>query len=149
SVKSYGKYLKLRTVVIFGGVSINPQIDALRRGVDILVATPGRLLDHAQQGNVDLKQVEVLVLDEADRMLDMGFIADIRRVIKLLPAQRQILLCSATYSEDIRRLAQGLLRQPVEIEVARRNAAIDTVEQGVYLVQKDRKRALLSHLIRE
>ncbi|HEY5809722.1 MAG TPA: DEAD/DEAH box helicase [Povalibacter sp.] len=149
SVKSYGKYLRLRTLVIFGGVSINPQIDALRRGVDILVATPGRLLDHAQQGNVDLKQIEVLVLDEADRMLDMGFIADIRRVIKLLPQKRQNLLFSATYSNDMRQLAQSLLRQPVEIEVARRNAAVDTVEQNMYLVQKDRKRALLSHLIRQ
>lgn len=149
SIKSYGKYLRLRTLVIFGGVSINPQIDALRRGVDILVATPGRLLDHAQQGNVDLKQIEVLVLDEADRMLDMGFINDIRRVIKLLPQQRQNLMFSATYSDDIRRLAQGLLRQPVEIEVARRNAAVDTVEQQVYMVPKDTKRALLSHLIRE
>jgi ATP-dependent RNA helicase RhlE len=149
SVNSYGKYLKLRTLVIFGGVSINPQIDALRRGVDILVATPGRLLDHAQQRNVDLRHVEVLVLDEADRMLDMGFIADIRRVIRLLPSQRQNLMFSATYSDDIRRLAQGLLRQPVEVEVARRNAAVETVEQGAYLVAKDRKRALLSHLIRE
>jgi len=148
SIKSYGKYLRLRTLVIFGGVSINPQIEALQRGVDILVATPGRLLDHAQQRNVALDKVEVLVLDEADRMLDMGFIADIRRVIKLLPRERQNLLFSATYSDDIRRLAQGLLRQPVEIEVARRNAAVDTVEQHAYLVQKDTKRALLSHLIR-
>jgi ATP-dependent RNA helicase RhlE len=149
SVKSYGKYLKLRTFVIFGGVSINPQIDALRRGVDILVATPGRLLDHAQQGTVDLSAIQILVLDEADRMLDMGFIADIRRVIKLLPSQRQNLLFSATYSEDIRRLAQNLLRQPVEIEVARRNAAVDSVDQSVYLIAKDRKRALLSQLIRD
>lgn len=149
SIKSYGKYLRLRTLVIFGGVSINPQIEALQRGVDILVATPGRLLDHVQQRNVDLGKVEVLVLDEADRMLDMGFIADIRRVIKLLPQQRQNLMFSATYSDDIRRLAQGLLRQPVEVEVARRNAAVDTVEQHVYMVQKDTKRALLSHLIRD
>ncbi len=148
SIKSYGKYLQLRTLTIFGGVSINPQIDALRRGVDILVATPGRLLDHAQQRNVDLRQIEVLVLDEADRMLDMGFIADIRRVIKLLPRERQNLMFSATYSSDIRQLAQGLLRQPVEIEVARRNAAVESVEQGAYMIQKDRKRALLSHLIR-
>ena len=124
--QSYGKYLRLRTLVIFGGVSINPQIDALRRGTDILVATPGRLLDHAQQRTVDLSQVEILVLDEADRMLDMGFIADIRRVIKLLPPQRQNLMFSATYSDDIRRLAQNLLRQPVEIEVARRNAAVES-----------------------
>lgn len=149
SIKSYGKYLRLRTLVIFGGVSINPQIDALHRGADILVATPGRLLDHARQGNVDLKQIEVLVLDEADRMLDMGFITDIRRVIKLLPQRRQNLMFSATYSNDIRQLAQGLLRQPVEIEVARRNAAIETVEQGAYMVSKDNKRALLSHLIRD
>ncbi|HEY6642977.1 DEAD/DEAH box helicase [Povalibacter sp.] len=149
SIKSYGKYLQLRTLTIFGGVSINPQIEALRRGVDILVATPGRLLDHAQQRTVDLRQIEILVLDEADRMLDMGFIADIRRVIKLLPRERQNLLFSATYSSDMRQLAQSLLRQPVEIEVARRNAAVESVEQGAYMVQKDLKRPLLSHLIRE
>jgi len=149
SIKSYGKYLRLRTLVIFGGVSINPQIESLRQGADILVATPGRLLDHAQQRTVDLSQIQILVLDEADRMLDMGFIADIRRVIKLLPKQRQNLLFSATYSDDMRGLAQSLLRQPVEIEVARRNAAVESVEQGAYLVPKDRKRGLLSHLIRE
>lgn len=147
SVNSYGKYLKLRTAMIFGGVSINPQIDTLRRGVDILVATPGRLLDHAQQGTVDLSRVQIFVLDEADRMLDMGFIADIRRVIKLLPTRRQNLMFSATYSEDIRRLAQSFLHDPAEVEVARRNAAVDTVEQRVYRVAKDQKRALLSHLI--
>jgi len=149
SVRAYGKYLRLRTQVIFGGVGINPQIDGLRRGTDILAATPGRLLDHAQQGTVDLSQVQILVLDEADRMLDMGFIADIRRVIKLLPKQRQNLLFSATYSDDIRRLAQTLLRDPVEIEVARRNAAVDTVEQRAYMVPKDQKRSLLSHLIQD
>jgi ATP-dependent RNA helicase RhlE len=149
SVRAYGKYLRLRTQVIFGGVGINPQIDGLRRGTDILVATPGRLLDHAQQGTVDLSHVQILVLDEADRMLDMGFIADIRRVIKLLPRQRQNLLFSATYSDDIRRLAQNLLHQPVEIEVARRNAAVDSVEQRAYMVPKDQKRALLSHLIQD
>ncbi len=149
SVRAYGKYLRLRTQVIFGGVGINPQIDGLRRGTDILVATPGRLLDHAQQGTVDLSRVQILVLDEADRMLDMGFIADIRRVIKLLPKQRQNLLFSATYSDDIRRLAQNLLHQPVEIEVARRNAAVDTVEQRAYRVPKDQKRSLLSHLIHD
>jgi ATP-dependent RNA helicase RhlE len=149
SVRAYGKYLRLRTQVIFGGVGINPQIDGLRRGTDILVATPGRLLDHAQQRTVDLSQVQILVLDEADRMLDMGFIADIRRVIKLLPKQRQNLLFSATYSDDIRRLAQTLLRDPVEIEVARRNAAVDTVEQRAYMVPKDQKRSLLSHLIQD
>ena len=149
SVRVYGKYLRVRTQVIFGGVGINPQIDGLRRGTDILVATPGRLLDHAQQRTVDLSQVQILVLDEADRMLDMGFIADIRRVIKLLPRQRQNLMFSATYSDDIRRLAQNLLHQPVEIEVARRNAAVDSVEQRAYMVPKDQKRSLLSHLIED
>jgi len=149
SIQSYGKYLRHRSLVIFGGVSINPQIDNLRRGADILVATPGRLLDHVQQRTVDLSRVEIFVLDEADRMLDMGFIADIRRVIKLLPKQRQNLLFSATYSDDIRKLAQGLLHNPVEIEVAKRNAAVDTVEQRAYFVQKDQKRALLSHLIQD
>lgn len=149
SVKNYGKHLRLRTQVVFGGVSINPQIDALRRGTDVLVATPGRLLDLAQQTSVDLANVQTFVLDEADRMLDMGFIADIKRVIKLLPPRRQNLMFSATYSEDIRRLAQSLLRDPAEIEVARRNAAVDTVDQRVYKVAKDQKRALLPHLIKE
>jgi ATP-dependent RNA helicase RhlE len=148
SVKTYGKYLSLRTAVIFGGVSINPQIETLRRGVDIIVATPGRLLDHAEQRTIDLRHIEILVLDEADRMLDMGFINDIRRVIKLLPSERQNLMFSATYSEDIRGLAQRLLRRPVEIEVARRNTAVESVTQIAYLVQRDQKRALLSHLIR-
>ncbi len=149
SVKNYGKYLKLRTLVVFGGVSINPQLDALRRGTDILVATPGRLLDLAQQGGVNLTHVRIFVLDEADRMLDMGFIADIKRVIKLLPPRRQNLMFSATYSEDIRRLAQTLLHDPAEIEVARRNAAVETVDQRVYSIAKEQKRALLSHLIAE
>ncbi|HEU4655785.1 MAG TPA: DEAD/DEAH box helicase [Steroidobacteraceae bacterium] len=149
SVKSYGKYLQLKTAVIFGGVGINPQIDALRRGCDILVATPGRLLDHAQQRTVDLSRIGIFVLDEADRMLDMGFIHDIRRVLKLLPERRQNLLFSATYSDEIRRLAQRLLHDPAEIEVARRNAAVDTVEQRVYKVSKEDKRALLSHLIKD
>jgi ATP-dependent RNA helicase RhlE len=149
SIQSYGKYLRQRSLVVFGGVSINPQIDALRRGTDILVATPGRLLDHAQQGTADLSRVEIFVLDEADRMLDMGFIADIRRVIKLLPKKRQNLLFSATYSDDMRRLAQGLLHDPAEIEVARRNAAVDAVEQRAYKIAKDQKRALLSHLIHD
>lgn len=149
SIRTYGKYLRLRTQVVFGGVGIGPQIDGFRRGTDILVATPGRLLDHAQQGTVDLSQVQILVLDEADRMLDMGFIADIRRVIKLLPRKRQNLMFSATYTDDIRRLAQNILHQPVEIEVARRNAAVDSVEQCAYMVPKDQKRALLSHLIHD
>jgi len=149
NVRTYGKYLAIRTTLIFGGVSINPQIDALERGTDILVATPGRLLDHAQQGTVDLDFIEVVVLDEADRMLDMGFIHDIKRILKLLPSKRQNLMFSATYSDDIRRLAQNFLRNPVEVEVARRNAAVETVSQVVYLADKDRKRALLSHLIRD
>ena len=149
SVKSYGKYLNLRTAVIFGGVSINPQIDALRRGQDILVATPGRLLDHAEQRTVDLSRIEILVLDEADRMLDMGFIRDIRRVVKLLPSKRQNLMFSATYSGEMRELAQSMLRKPVEIEVARRNAAVEAVEQRAYRVRKEDKRALLSHLVKE
>jgi ATP-dependent RNA helicase RhlE len=149
SVASYGKYLRQRSLVIFGGVSINPQIDNLRRGADILVATPGRLLDHVQQHNVDLSRIEIFVLDEADRMLDMGFIADIRRVIRHLPKQRQNLLFSATYSDDMRRLAQTLLHDPAEIEVARRNAPIEAVEQRAYMIAKDQKRALLSHLIQD
>jgi ATP-dependent RNA helicase RhlE len=149
SIRAYGKYLRLRSLVVFGGVGIQPQIDGLRRGTDILVATPGRLLDHAQQRTVDLSKVGILVLDEADRMLDMGFIADIRRVIKLLPPRRQNLLFSATYTDDIRRLAQGLLRDPAEIDIARRNAAVETVDQSIYRVAKDQKRALLSHLIKE
>lgn len=149
SIRSYGKYLRLRTLVVFGGVGIHPQIEGLRRGIDILVATPGRLLDHAQQRTVDLSNVQILVLDEADRMLDMGFIADIRRVIKLLPPRRQNLMFSATYTSDIRQLAQTLLHQPAEIEVARRNAPVESVEQGAYMVAKDQKRALLSHLIHD
>ncbi len=148
SVRSYGKYLSLRSTVVFGGVSINPQIDALRRGVDILIATPGRLLDHAQQRTVDLSQVEILVLDEADRMLDMGFINDIRRIIRLMPAKRQNLMFSATYSDDIRKLAQGVLKNPAEVEVARRNTAVESVTQFAHMVHKEDKRALLSHLIR-
>jgi len=148
SVKSYGKYLQLRSAVIFGGVSINPQIDQLRRGLDILVATPGRLLDHAEQRTVDLSRIQILVLDEADRMLDMGFIRDIRRVLKLLPSKRQNLMFSATYSSDIRELAQSMLRNPAEIEVAR-NTAVAAVEQRIYRVRKEDKRALLSHLVHE
>ncbi|GAB3031965.1 DEAD/DEAH box helicase [Bowmanella dokdonensis] len=147
SVETYGKNLPLRSAVIFGGVNINPQIAALRRGVDILVATPGRLLDHVNQKTLDLSQVEILVLDEADRMLDMGFIHDIRRVLKLLPAKRQNLLFSATFSDEIRRLADGLLNQPVSVEVARRNTASETVEQTIHPVDKSNKRQLLSYLI--
>jgi len=149
SVSTYGEHLSLSSTVIFGGVGINPQKDALRRGVDILVATPGRLLDHAGQGTVDLSAVEILVLDEADRMLDMGFIHDIRKVLALLPKRRQNLLFSATYSNDIKRLADKLLHQPALIEVARRNTAAETVTQHVYRVDKDAKRDLLIHLIDE
>jgi ATP-dependent RNA helicase RhlE len=149
SVVAYAKYLKLSSTVVFGGVNINPQIDRLRRGVDILVATPGRLLDHAGQRTVDLSGVEVLVLDEADRMLDMGFIHDIRRVLKLLPAQRQNLLFSATFSDEIRALADGLLNRPALVEVARRNAPAESVAQRVLPVDRVRKRELLSQLVRE
>ena len=148
SVETYGKHTPQRCGVVFGGVSINPQIAQLKRGVDILVATPGRLLDHAGQRTVDLSRVEILVLDEADRMLDMGFIHDIRKVIALMPAKRQNLLFSATYSDTIRQLADRLLDAPVEIEVARRNTAAELVEQVVHPVDRERKRELLSHLIR-
>jgi ATP-dependent RNA helicase RhlE len=149
SARTYGKYVGLRTVVVFGGVSINPQIDALYNGCDLLVATPGRLLDLAQQGEVDLRSIQCFVLDEADRMLDMGFIRDIRRVVKLLPPQRQNLLFSATYSDDIRELAGRILRNPVNIEVSPRNATADKVDQQVYRVSKDHKRHLLAHLVND
>ncbi|MEX2577974.1 MAG: DEAD/DEAH box helicase [Verrucomicrobiales bacterium] len=149
SVASYGKGLNLISTVVFGGVGIRPQIDRLRRGVDILVATPGRLLDHAGQKTVDLSNVEILVLDEADRMLDMGFIHDIRKVLKLLPAQRQNLLFSATYSNEIKALADGILHQPELVEVARRNTAVEKVSQVIHPVAKSDKRSLLSQLIRE
>ena len=147
SVRTYAEHLPLRSTVIFGGVSINPQIAQLKRGVDILVATPGRLLDHAGQRTLDLSNVEILVLDEADRMLDMGFIHDLRRILKLLPAKRQNLLFSATYSEEIRTLAGQFLHQPERVEVARRNTAAETIAQTVYPVDRERKRELLSYLI--
>ena len=147
SVQKYSKYAKTRSLVVFGGVNINPQIQALRSPLDILVATPGRLLDHVSQRTVDLSAVEIFVLDEADRMLDMGFIPDIRRVIKLLPTKRQNLLFSATFSTEIRALAKGMLNDPAEVEVAARNTASELVTQTVHLVAKERKRALLSFLI--
>lgn len=147
SVTTYGKYLPLKSLVIFGGVNINPQISALRNGVDILVATPGRLLDHVGQKTVDLSKVEILVLDEADRMLDMGFIRDIRKVLALLPKKRQNLLFSATFSDEIKTLADGLLNAPTLVEVARRNTATELVSQVVHPVDRERKRALLSFLI--
>ncbi|HTT42608.1 MAG TPA: DEAD/DEAH box helicase [Steroidobacteraceae bacterium] len=149
SAAEYGRYLTLRTVVIFGGVSEKPQVQALRQGCDLLVATPGRLLDLAQQRLLDLSQVRCLVLDEADRMLDMGFIHAIRRILKLLPPKRQNLLFSATYSEDIRALAGRLLHAPVMLEVAPRNATADRIEQHVYQVPQAHKRHLLAHLIRD
>ena len=149
SVTTYGKGLHLSSAVIFGGVGIHPQIERLRRGVDILVATPGRLLDHVSQGTIDLSQVEIFVLDEADRMLDMGFIHDIRKVLKLLPARRQNLLFSATYSPEIKSLADGILRNPVEVEVARRSSAAETVTQVIHPVAKADKRRLLSQLIKK
>ena len=148
SVRTYGRHLPLQAMQIFGGVGMGPQVDQLRRGVDIVVATPGRLLDHAGQGNIDLSSIEILVLDEADRMLDMGFIHDIRRILRLLPQRRQNLLFSATYSREIEQLANGLLQNPERIEVARRNTAAETVDQLVHPVAQSRKRALLSHLIR-
>jgi ATP-dependent RNA helicase RhlE len=147
SVTNYGKHLPLRSAVIFGGVKINPQINCLRKGVDILVATPGRLLDHVQQGTLDLSAVEMLVLDEADRMLDMGFIRDIRRILALLPPKRQNLLFFATFSDEMKKLADSLLNSPALVEVARRNTAKESIEQVVYPVDRKRKRELLSFLI--
>ncbi len=147
SVITYGRYLPLKSTVVFGGVSINPQKMKLIKGVDILVATPGRLLDHVGQNSVDLSKVEILVLDEADRMLDMGFIRDINKVLALLPKQRQTLLFSATFSDDIKKLANELLKTPALVEVAQRNTASERVSQVVHPVDKSRKRELLSHLI--
>jgi ATP-dependent RNA helicase RhlE len=147
SVATYGKYLPLTSTVIFGGVKINPQIQRLRAGVDIVVATPGRLLDHVSQRTLDLSAVEILVLDEADRMLDMGFIHDIRKILGLLPKRRQNLLFSATYSNDIRKLADKLLDAPVLIEVARRNVPAELVSQVVHPVDRERKRELLSFMV--
>jgi ATP-dependent RNA helicase RhlE len=147
SVKLYGKYLSLRSTVVYGGVGIVPQIQMLRRGVDILVATPGRLLDHLGQKTLDLSQVEILVLDECDRMLDMGFIHDIRKILTLLPQSRQTLMFSATFSKPIQQLANTLLKSPKLIEVAARNTASEQVEQVVHLVDRDRKRELLAYMI--
>jgi ATP-dependent RNA helicase RhlE len=149
SVFTYGKYLRLRSAAIYGGVAIGPQTKLLKAGVDIVVATPGRLLDHVTQRSIDLTGIEILVLDEADRMLDMGFIRDIRRILSLLPKQKQSLLFSATFSDDIRALATGLLHDPASVEVARRNAPAEAVAQAVYHVDRDRKRDLLVHLITE
>src|SRR5437867_1751343 len=147
SVRNYGKYMKLASMVMFGGVGMQPQIDKLKRGVDILVATPGRLLDHHGQRTLDLSQVQIFVLDEADRMLDMGFIHDIKKVLAVLPVKKQSLLFSATFSDEIKALADRLLNQPALIEVARRNAPAELVAQRVHPVSRDRKKDLLAHLI--
>ena len=149
SAVTYGKHLPLRSAVVFGGVKINPQMMKLRKGVDVLVATPGRLLDLYNQNAVKFKQLEVLVLDEADRMLDMGFIHDIRKILALLPRRRQNLMFSATFSNDIRNLAKGLVHNPIEISVSPRNTTVDSVEQQICPVDKAKKSALLTHLIQE
>jgi ATP-dependent RNA helicase RhlE len=149
SVTVYGKNIRLRSVVVFGGVNIKSQIRELGRGADILTATPGRLLDHAGQRTVDLSEVEILVLDEADRMLDMGFIHDIKRILKLLPQKRQNLLFSATYSQAVRELADGILRNPILVEVSPRNTAVDTVTQVLHRVDRTDKFRLLTHLIKQ
>jgi len=148
SVRVYGKYKPLRSITVFGGVNINPQIQDLRRGVDIVVATPGRLLDHVQQKTIDLRHVEILVLDEADRMLDMGFIHDIRRIIGLLPKQRQNLMFSATFPEEIRKLAGTFMHNPATVEVARRNTPAELVAQVQHQVDQARKKDLLAHLVK-
>lgn len=149
SVKTYGKNLPLQSTVVFGGVGLNPQISRLRQGVDILVATPGRLLDLAQQGAVNLSQVEILVLDEADRMLDMGFIHDVRKVLALMPKQKQSLLFSATFSDEIRDLANTLLREPKQVQVTPRNTTVQLIKQAIYPVGRERKKDLLLHLMQE
>ncbi|SFP59630.1 ATP-dependent RNA helicase RhlE [Nitrosomonas cryotolerans] len=149
SVRDYGKYLKLSSMIMIGGVNINPQISRLKKPVDILVATPGRLLDHVQQKTLDLSHIEILVLDEADRMLDMGFIRDIKKILALLPRQRQNLLFSATFSDEIRTLTSTLLAKPAIIEAAGRNATADMVTHVVHPVDRERKRDLLIHLIKQ
>ncbi len=147
SVRTYGRYLRLKTGVVFGGVNIERQRTTLRQGVDILVATPGRLLDHMRQGNVSYKNLEVLVIDEADRMLDMGFIPDVRMIIKNLPQKRQTLFFSATMASEIQKLAHEILKQPVVIQIARQGEPVSGVRQVVYPVDASRKRDLLLHLI--
>ena len=148
NVARYTKHTPLRSAVVFGGVDINPQRDLLRQGCEILIATPGRLLDHVEQRNVNLSQVSILVLDEADRMLDMGFQPDLERIVKLLPPKRQNLLFSATFSNDIRKLARSSLRNPIEIQVSGSNATADTVTQIAYALPSDRKRAAVVHLVK-
>lgn len=148
SVKTYGKYLPLKCAVVYGGVNIDPQVKELRAGVEILVATPGRLLDHVEQKTMNLSKIEILILDEADRMLDMGFMPDIKRILALIPPQRQSLMFSATFSDEIKKLADKLLKQPVLIEVARRNSITELVTHVVYPVERERKRELLTHLVK-
>jgi ATP-dependent RNA helicase RhlE len=147
SVRTYGCHLQLKSVAIFGGVNINPQFKTLRNGVDILVATPGRLMDHVQQKTIDLSKIEILVLDEADRMLDMGFIPEVRRILALLPKARQNLLFSATFPDEVKRLAKGIMQQPALIEVAPRNTSAELIAQVVHPVEQKQKRGLLSYLI--
>jgi ATP-dependent RNA helicase RhlE len=149
SVSTYGKQLSLTSMVIFGGVGLQPQVTKLRGKIDILVATPGRLLDHIGQGTLDLGGIELFVLDEADRMLDMGFIRDIRRVLALLPKQRQNLLFSATFADEIRSLANSLLKDPISVEVTPRNTTVERIEQTIYPVDREAKRQLLEKLIRD
>ena len=148
SIKTYGKYMKYTSTVIYGGVGINPQLATIRKGVDIVIATPGRLLDIAGQQGIDFSALETLVLDEADRMLDMGFIHDIKKLMKMMPQKRQTLLFSATFSPEIKKLASGLLKNPVLVEVARENTTADQISQVVHFVDKSRKRELLSQLIK-
>ena len=149
SFRNYGVFLPLETVTIYGGVKINPQISNLKNGTDIVVATPGRLLDHLGQKTIDLSEIEIFVLDEADRMLDTGFIRDIKKIVQALPKRRQNLLFSATYGNDIKALAKDILKNPVSVEVTKRNAAADKVDQFVYFTTKNQKRHLLAHLIQE
>ena len=149
SVRQYGKYLQLSSTVIFGGVGMNPQISKVKKGVDILVATPGRLLDLAQQGMLDLGQVQMLVLDEADRMLDMGFIHDVKKVLALVPKEKRSLLFSATFSDEIRELANGLLKNPQSVQVTPRNTTVQRITQVIHPVGRGKKKALLAHIINE
>ena len=149
SIRTYGKYLQLTSTVIFGGVGMNPQVDRIKRGVDILVATPGRLLDLQQQGNLDLSTVEILVLDEADRMLDMGFLPDVKKILALMPKEKQSLLFSATFSDEIRELANGLLKNPQSIQVTPRNTTVQRITQYVHPVSRAKKKQLLAHVIKE
>ena len=147
SVRTYGKHLPLTSMVMFGGVGMQPHIDRLKKGVDILVATPGRLLDHHGQGTLDLSHVEIFVLDEADRMLDMGFIHDIKKVLAVLPAKKQSLLFSATFSDEVKAIADKLLKQPALIEATRRNSTVELIAQRIHPVAREKKKELLAHLI--